>query len=608
MKMDLKNSSILVIVESPNKVSAVTKYLKAAGYTKVVVSASVGHISSLKDNRTSYKNTGIFPDDDFRMNIAISDDKKEVVKKLSDLAKAAEYVFVMTDPDREGEAIAWSLIKFLALKPKKYFRAITHEITPKAVVKAIENPISLNEYLVEAAHARMALDKLVGYSISPVARNYVGAKSVGRCQSAALKLIVDREREILNFKPETYYDLYLDFVKNGNNFRAKYAGTDEEQIQHLKNAAEVKLVKYKCNADFVVRSIDKKEKQESPKPPFTTVSYQQEIANLIGLKVKDAMSIAQKLFEAGRITYMRTDSTDISAEFLDELKTYINSNYGNVFTEPRKGKKSGTEQEGHECLRVTDILLTPEEFNKKDKNNLNQKVYKIIWQRTIASCLPNARISETSYNIYNNDQKFVFTSNELIYEGYRQIYKNEEQAEKETKETFECDEILQNCELEDVKKETTPPARFSEASLVAKLKDTGIGRPSTYAGIIDTVLSSTRGYAEIIDKKIVPTLRGTQLSEFLDRSFSNIINLTYTKHMEEQLDLIAENKLNKLKFLTDFYNELVKTIEENTEDVEQEEKICPICGAKMQIRRSRFGKLFYGCSQYPDCRGILNIN
>lgn len=606
--MDLRNNSILVIVESPNKVSAVTKYLKAAGYNKVIVSASVGHISSLKDSRTSFKNTGIFPEEDFRMNIAISDDKKEIVKKLSDLARVSEYTFVMTDPDREGEAIAWSLIKFLALKPGKYFRAITHEITPKAIVKAIENPISLNEYLVDAAHARMALDKLVGYAISPVARNYVGAKSVGRCQSAALKLIVDREREILEFIPETYYDLYLDFMKNGNIFRAKYSGTDEESVQHLKSLAEVKLVKHKCNSDFIIKNIDKKEKQESPKPPFTTVSYQQEIANVMGLKVKDAMSIAQKLFEAGRITYMRTDSTEMSKDFLEELKTYINSNYGDIFTEPRKGKKSGTEQDGHECLRVTDIKLTPEEFNKKDKNNLNQRVYKIIWQRTIASCFPNARVAETNYNIYNNDQKFVFTSNELIYEGYKQIYKNEEHEEKLVRETFEIDEILQDCELEDIRKQTTPPARFTEASLVAKLKDTGIGRPSTYAGIIDTVLSSTRGYAEIIDKKIVPTLKGTQLSEFLDRSFSNIINLNYTKTMEEQLDLIAENKLNKINFLEVFYKELVKTIEENTEEVEQEEKICPICGAKMQIRRSRFGKLFYGCTQYPDCRGIIGIN
>lgn len=605
--MNLKNSNILVIVESPNKVSAITKYLKDAGYEKVIVSASVGHISTLKDNRTSYKNTGIFPEEDFRMNIAISDDKKEIVKKLSDLAKVSDYVFVMTDPDREGEAIAWSLIKFLALKPGKYFRAITHEITPKAIVKAIENPISLNEYLVDAAHARMALDKLVGYSISPVARTYVGAKSVGRCQSAALKLIVDREREILNFVPETYFDLYLDFEKNNLPFRAKYVGTDSENIDHLKSLAEVKVVKYKCNSDYIVKCINKKEKQESPKPPFTTVSYQQEIANTLGLKVKDAMSIAQKLFEQGRITYMRTDSTDISKDFLEDLKLYINDVYGDIFTEPRKGKKSGTEQDGHECLRVTDIKLTPEEFNKKDKNNLHQKIYKIIWQRTIASCFPNAKIAETTYDIYNNDQKFVFTSNEVVYEGYRQIYDSEKQSDQLVNETFSVDEILQNCYLDDVKKETKPAPRYTEASLVAKLKDTGIGRPSTYANILETVLSSTRGYTEIVDKKIIPTLKGTQLSEFLDRSFSNIINLNYTKNMEEQLDLIAENKKNKLKFLQEFFSELTKTIEENTEEVEQEEKLCPICGSKMQIKRSRFGKLFYGCTQYPDCRGIIGI-
>lgn len=438
----LKNKKLLVLVESPNKVKHISQYLKDAGYVHTIVMASVGHISALKDNKASYKNTGIYPEDGFRMNLAVTEDKAAVVKKLKEQVDIADYVFLMTDGDREGEAIAWSLIKFLKIKPSKCFRAITHEITKKAVVSAIENPIELNDNLVEAAHARQTIDKLVGYTLSPIAKAYIGAKSVGRCQSAGLKLVVDREKEIQNFVPEKFYDIYVNFEKNGTKFKAKYVGTDKNEVNHLTSIDDVNVVKYKCNDKYVVKSISTKERQESPKPPFCTATFQQEAASKLSLKVKDAMAIAQKLFENSYITYMRTDDTEFSPEFVDTLKVYTNKEYG-VFVEPRKGKKQDGDQLGHECLRVTNLEITPEAYSKIDANIFNNKVYTLIWQRTVASVLPNAKYSETTYNIYNNDQKFVLISKELIDPGFKKVYNySENESEAAVKETFKENEVL----------------------------------------------------------------------------------------------------------------------------------------------------------------------
>lgn len=611
-KLNLKNKNILVICESPNKTSHIKEYLQEAGYKNAHVVASAGHISNLQDNRSSYKNSGVFVNEEFRLNIAISDDKKEVVNRLKKQADTADIVYLMTDGDREGEAIAWSLIKFLKLPKTKYVRAVTHEITPKAVVKAIENPVELNDSLVEAAHARMTIDKMVGYGLSPVARTYIGAKSVGRCQSAGLKLICDREHEIQNFIPESYYDLYLSFEKNNTRFKAKYVGTDTLKIDHLKTDLEVRQVKDACWGDYIVRDILKKEKQESPKPPFCTATIQQEAASKLGLKVKDVMSICQKLFEGGYISYHRTDDTTLSDEFVSTLKSYIESNYGDVFTTPRVGKKDENAQEGHEAIRVTDLNLTPEKAINVVCNDLQVKVYKLIWQRTVACALPNAKISETTYNIYNNEQKFILRSNEVTYDGYRAVYTyrdDDADMDAPVRETFSKNEKLDKCSLEDAVKQTQPPARYTEASLIKKLQADEIGRPSTYATIVETVLSESRGYCTLVEKKIVPTERGLQLSAFLDRAFSNVINLNYTRQMEANLDLIATGKLDRVAFLSEFYTDLENAIKSNTEIGQtHDSKICPKCGATMIVRRSKFGKLFYGCSNYPNCHGIININ
>lgn len=611
---DLKNKKILVIVESPNKVQHIQKYLRDAGY-KVSVMASVGHIMSLADGG-SYYNSGVDPKNNFDLNLKVSEDKYKVVQQLKDQAKTADLVYLMSDPDREGFVISWSLVKFLKLPKTKYRRAVTHEITPKAVVKAIENPIPMDDNLVDAGLARMTLDKMLGYRLSPIGKTYVGAKSVGRCQSVGLKLVADREKEIQNFVPETYFDLYVNFEKNKTKFKAKFAGNDTiGNVDHLNSQKEVDAIKANCTKDYIIEAIKKKEKEESPKPPFCTATFQQEASSKLGLKVKDAMAVAQKLFESGRITYIRSDDTTIAPEFIPTLQAYIENTYGKkAWTKPRVGKKQENAQEGHECLRVTDPSLTPDEYNKIDTNNLNQKVYKLIWQRTIAAALPNAKISETQYLIDNNGEKFILVSKEITSLGYREVYTYKDDDAKDdsgvVKETFTKGEVLKNCKLEDVKKQTKPSPRYTEATLIKKLETSGVGRPSTYATIVETVLSKTRGYAELQDKSIVPTERGMQLAAFLDRNFNNIINTDYTKKMEESLDKIASGKETKLEFLTEFYNTLENTIKNNSEisaSAKTTDEVCPLCGAPMVVRRSRFGSLFLGCSKYPKCRGIKSL-
>ena len=611
---DLKNKKLLVICESPNKCSHIRDYLRKAGY-QVTVMASVGHIMHLADGG-SYYNSGVTPTKDFDLNLKISEDKYKVVQELKTAVKAADLVYGFSDGDREGEVISWSLLKFLGVPKTKFRRAITHEITPKAVVKAIENPVKLDENLVDAGLARMTLDKMIGYRLSPISKTYVGARSVGRAQSVGLKLVADREKEIQNFVPETYFDLYVNFEKNKTKFKAKFAGNNTiGNVDHLNSQKEVDAIKANCTKDYVIEAIKQKEKEESPKPPFCTATFQQEASSKLGLKVKDAMAIAQKLFEAGRITYMRTDDTVFAEEFIPVLKGYVEGTYGKkAWTQPRVGKKQENAQEGHECLRITDPSLTPDEYNKIDANNLNQKVYKLIWQRTIAAALPNAKISETQYLIDNNGEKFILVSKEITSLGYREVYTYKDDDTKDdsgvVKETFAKGEILKNCKLEDVKKETKPSPRYTEATLIKKLETSGVGRPSTYATIVETVLSTTRGYAELQDKSIVPTERGMQLAAFLDRNFNNIINTDYTKKMEESLDKIASGKETKLEFLTEFYNTLENTIKNNSEinaSAQTTDEVCPLCGAPMVVRRSRFGSLFLGCSKYPKCHGIKNL-
>ena len=616
-----KSDNILIIVESPNKVKTISSILKNAGYTKAVVMASVGHIVVLADGGPAY-NSGIYPNKNFQMNLVVDPEKKKVVDEIARHAKKADTIIIMTDDDRAGFFIGWSVIKFCKLAEEKCIRATTHEITPKAVIHAIENPVPFDENLVNAECARMMTDKLLGYSLSPLGKKYLGAKSIGRCQSVGLKLVSDREKEILDFVPELYYNLYLKFTKNNKEFKAKYYGYKEESLEKFTSQADVDAIISNCkNTPFIIEGIESIEHKESPKPPFCTATFQQEAANKLGLKVKDAMGCVQKLFEGikvngdhiGLCTYLRTDSTEIAEEFIPELKSYITNTYGvDKYRSPRKSKSKSTDQNGHEALRITDPAMTPEKLSSYISNELLIKVYKLIWQRTVAAAMPNAIITEVVYTVNNNGHKFKFSSKTLANAGYRLVYDYEDNQILGCDEIFTVGESLNNSELESIKQFTQPKPRFSEAGLVKELERLSIGRPSTYSTIVETVLSPTRGYAKLEDKCIVPTDRGMQLADYCNRSFSTLINLNYTKQMEEQLDRIASGDLNLLDYMNNFYKHLTEVISSTGEvglaaDL-KEEKICPECGSLMAIRRSRFGKLFYGCSAYPKCKGIININ
>ena len=613
------DKKILVIVESPNKVSTVSKILKDLGYINTTVMASVGHTTKIKDNKNSYKNTGIHPDKDFEVDWAVDTDKKTIVDKLILQARQSDLVLIASDPDREGESLGNHIKQLLKLNDAQYYRIKYHSVTKEEIKRALENPEHMNKALCDAAEARQIVDKMIGYALSPVAKAYVGAKSVGRCQSAGLKLIVDREKEINNFEPEYYYDLFLNFSKNDINYKAKYIGTISEQVDRIVTTEHLKNILAECCMEYSIKDIKKQQKKENPKPPFCTATFQQEAASKLGLKVKDAMSCAQKLFEGisiggehtGLITYMRTDATNFAPEFLPELEAYINSKFGsNTFKPPKPAPTSKNAQEGHEALRVVDPSLTPSILEKYIKNDLLVKVYRLIWQRTIAAAMPEALFTEYTYIIQNNGHLFELSTSQLLKPGFKLIY-SDYTIEAEKGALFELGEVLINTSLEQAAKHTNPPPRYKEATLIKELQKREIGRPSTYVTIVETVLSPTRNYCTLEDKEIVPTEKGIQLASFLDRAFSNIISLEYTKTLEEALDNIANKKLQKLEFLTQFYNNLEMSLKANTETAGEiiglSAPMCPKCSATMVIRRSRFGKLFYGCSNYPKCNGIVSI-
>ena len=598
---------ILIIVESPNKIKSLRSFLPS----NYIVMASVGHISEIKDGG-KYWNTGIDPNDDFKADFAVSSDKKDVVSGLKEQVKLADKVYIASDPDREGESIAWSLKKFLNIPEKKYARITFHEITKDAVLNAINNPRKIDNNLVEASHARMILDKILGYRLSPIAKKQVQARSVGRCQSAGLKLICDRENEIINFVPKKYFELWLHFIKNKVEFKAKYVGTNKERVEKLDDINEVEKIINGCNPPFIISNIERKIKKEYPKAPFITSTFQQEVSTKLNISVKRAMDYAQKLFEGidvggehiALITYIRTDSPTFAPEFLPKLESFVKTTYGQKYFAPlREAKKSENAQDGHECLRVIDLERTPENLSKyiSDKNLL--KVYDIIYKRTVATMMQPSQVSETIYTIKCNDYLFEFTSREEVFDGFKKVYRYDEDKDEIIKETFEVNEGVKVTALDSVEKETKPKPRFKEATFIKELESTGIGRPSTFATILSTLLDTSRNYCTVDDNFIVPTEKGLQLSKFLDEKFPDLINVNYTSAMENDLDKVANGE-DSLKFLQEFYTTLESTIEKSNFDTKKAtltDKKCPECGALLVLRKGPYGE-FYGCSKYPKCK------
>ena len=608
-----KEDRILLIVESPNKVKTISSILKDLGYKNIIVQASVGHISHIKDS--GLYNMGIEPNT-FDITFEISPDKKDIVNKLKEQVRLSKYVLLGTDPDREGEAIAWSLKKFLNIPTNKYARIFYHEITKQAIEKALNNLTEIDDALVAAAQTRNSLDKIVGYRLSPLARQEVNARSVGRCQSAGLKLIVDKEKEIQDFKPETYYELYLNFKKNKDDFKAKYISDDKKDITKFKTRDECEQIGKDCyKKSYVIDNIETKEINQNAPLPFITSTYQQEVSAKLGVGVKDAMTYAQKLFEGINIngrhialtTYLRTDDTTIAPDFIPEIKKYIEKEFGKKYVGNQKAKKSNNNvQGGHECFRVIDLSMTPEKVKDYIADPKLVKVYDLIYRRTIASVMSSRKISNTQYTIVNGKHRFLLSSKEELFDGWKAIYNYQDDKDKEEtlKESFKKNEILKNTKLESTEKTTQPPSRFTEASLIKTLDKLGIGRPSTYATIISTLLDPNRNYCKIENKKMVPTDLAFKLIEFLNKNFNELVDSSYTANLEKSLDKISEGKITKVEFLKPFYKNLEDDI--NKLSPSNEGKICPECGNKLVIRKGRYG-MFYGCSNYPTCHHIESI-
>lgn len=605
MKLD-KNKRYLILVESPEKARHITDIFKKEGYTKVIIMATVGHFTFI-DDTGGYCNTGVNIED-FSVKYKIDPNKADNVRKLKEQVKAADFIFIASDLDREGESIAWFCREFLNIPKNKYARIRYHEITKTAIFKAIEEAANIDENMVKAAEARRLIDIMFGYRLSQIARknvlvNGIHPKSVGRCQTSALRLIVERELEILNFKPEKYIDLYLRFEKNKVEFKAKYQGTHKKSIKNLNSMNEVDKIFNECKGkDFIVTDIEHKDRNENPKPPFCTATFQQEAVNKLGLTTDGAMDVAQRLFNSGYISYHRTDDEVMDPEFAQTLLAFVNNKYGKKYTSKKvmEGKKDENAQAGHECLRVTDLNLTPDQFSKKSNSEIDSKVYKLIYNRTIASAMTPAVIAVTTYTIHNGKHKFSMNSNELMFDGYRKAYGYKDEGETDgdvIEESFKKDEKLEKCTFDPQEKETQPKPRYKEAAFIKVLKEEGLGRPSTYATHIKTIKDEKRGYTKIEKKCFVPTELGMELVKYCIENFKRLADIEFTSRVEAGLDDIAKGKVSYLEFMQAFYEaleEIASKLDGSTNEV------CPECGKPVVIRKSKYGS-FKACSGWPNC-------
>lgn len=593
----------LVIVESPSKSKTIEKYL---GKDYKVVS-SKGHI---RDLATSGKyGLGVDVDNGFIPNYITIKGKGNVIKELKKDVKDSDFVYLASDPDREGEAIAWHLKDALNINDDNYKRVLFNEITHDKVIEAINNPTVINDDLVKSQETRRILDRIIGFRLSKLLQNKIGAKSAGRVQSVALKLIVDREREINAFTPEEYWTITAQFKE----FEAELFKYKLDDIE-LKCEEDVQVVLDNLSKVYVVESVSKKEKAKKSKLPFITSTLQQEASTKLGFSAKKTMSIAQKLYEGidlldetvGLITYMRTDSIRLSNEFTSSVMEYIKNNYGkNYIGYVKSSKKTDNVQDAHEAIRPTSIMREPLQV-KQYLSNDEFKLYSLIYKRALASLMADAKVNQTTIVFDNNDYKFKSTGQTLIFDGYLKVYKDYESSEDKV-----LPELLEKEEYESIKvipeqHFTNPPSRYTEAKLIKEMEELGIGRPSTYAKIIDTI--KERGYVELTEKKFRPTEIGVETTDKLQEYFSDLINVEYTKNMEDDLDLVADGKIIWNKVLTDFYSLFEPRIKNAFDDMEKKApeetgEICPDCGSPLVIRNGRYGE-FVACSNYPDCKYI----
>ena len=599
----------LVIVESPSKSKTIEKYL--GGDYHVV--SSKGHI---RDLATS--GLGIDVENDFEPTYKVSSDKRAVVKELKDLAKKSDHVYLASDPDREGEAIAWHLANVLDLNMEEENRIIFNEITKHAVVEAFEHPRTIDQDLVKSQEARRMLDRIIGFKLSKLLQSKIKSKSAGRVQSVALRLIVERENEIRAFKSEEYWTLAANIEKDGKMFSASLNKIDGKKAD-LKTQEEVNAVIERCCHDFIVSSIEKKVRKKEARMPFITSTLQQEASTKLGFGAKKTMQIAQKLYEGlplaggvseGLISYMRTDSTRLSDQFVKDAESYIEETYGKDYKGRARQKNSENAQDAHEAIRPTSILNTPARV-KEYLTNDQYKLYKLIYARTLASLMAPSKSNVVNVQIVSDGCEFSANGSILTFDGYLKIYSDYETVKDEMLPIMEEQETLKDVELEGKQHFTEPPLRYSEARLIKDLEEKGIGRPSTYAIIIDTL--QARGYVSLErpsegskTKVFIPSEQGELTDTKLQEFFSGIINVSYTANMEHHLDEIAAGERNNIEEVRTFYNEFEPLLQNAYENMEKKElertgEKCPDCGNDLVYRIGRFGK-FISCINFPECR------
>lgn len=607
----------LVIVESPAKANTIKKFL--GGSTKVV--ASMGHIRDLPKSKL-----GVDVEHDFEPEYINIRGKGDLIKSLKKDAKQAKKIYIATDPDREGEAIAWHLAYILQDEKEKICRVTFNEITKTAVQKAIKEPRDIDMNVVDAQQARRVLDRIVGYKMSPLLWKKVKrGLSAGRVQSVAVKLIVDREEEIENFKPEEYWNIYakLKDEKTKKEFEAKFYGKDgKKQEIHSKEEID-KILKDIENAKYIVNEVKKGEKKRTPAPPFTTSTMQQEASRKLGFTLKKTMSVAQGLYEGvkipekgtvGLITYMRTDSTRISEVARAAAKEYIVKTYGEKYYENRYYKTNKEAQDAHEAIRPTYIDVNPEDI-KASLTKDQYKLYRLIYNRFMASQMSSAIFDTMSVNIKANDYDFKANGQTIKFKGFMTLYVEGTDGKEVDEEGMLPDLQEGNTEkllkLEPKQSFTEPPARYTEASLVKALEEKGIGRPSTYSPTITTILE--RRYIEKVQKQLAPTELGKIVNKLLTENFTDVINVEFTAKIENEFDDISEGKAKWKNMIREFYGPFsieLEKVEKELEHVELVDEVsdvqCEKCGRMMVYKYGKYGK-FLACPGYPECKNAKPI-
>ena len=597
-------SKNLVIVESPSKSKTIEKYL---GKDYKVLS-SKGHVRDL--SKSGKYGLGVDIENDFNPKYVVMKDKKDIVRELKKEIKKVDFVYLATDPDREGEAISWHLFDCLDLTEDNYERVVFNEITKKAVTEAFHHTRKIDNEMVNSQETRRILDRIIGFRLSKLVQSKTDAKSAGRVQSVALKLIVDKEREIEAFNEEEYWTIDADF----NDFEANLFNYDHKEIQ-IKTEHEANQILEQLSKTFEIESVEKKEKTKKSKNPYTTSTLQQDASNKLGMNAKKTMSVAQKLYEgidlenetAGLITYMRTDSIRLSEEFVDSAKNYIKGKFGEEYVGNVKiSKKKDNVQDAHEAIRPTDIKNHPIDV-KPYLSNDEYKLYKMIYSRALASIMADAKTENTTVVLNNNNYQFKATGQIITYDGYLKVYGEFEDTKDKVLPSLDADGFnLFSNKIEKEQHFTKPPARYTEAKLIKEMEELGIGRPSTYAKTMDTI--NTRGYVNIIEKKFHPTEVGIELTDKLQEHFSNIINVEYTANMENDLDKISEGELLWTKVLKDFYDKFEPALQEAFDSMPKKEaketgELCPECGHPLVFRKGRYGE-FVACSNFPECKYI----